>query len=236
MRCSSLAGVLFFIMVSTHAQFDWGVSVGTYTYDLRPGQDVQSFTAEGNGAPWSVGVWYRERPAGRIGLGLDAQWSRRSFHTNYGTGGLGGGTKHEAEVDIHLFHVAILPELRLDRNGRVLLRFGPQFGVGVAGQMSRAMQAWSILAPSADSVVLETAAQKDFRAGTRLFLGLGYRFGLCDRWSVAVDPYVAYGFTPITQEAPTLYTTDAGLKLSFGRSQLGRTLWQRVRAGAPLRD
>lgn len=228
-----LAGMLICLSASNFAQFDWGVTTGTFHFALHQGAGPEVFSAERNKLPMVLGLWYRERPMQRFGLGLELLWSRRSFHGDYAVRGSGDGAYHDVHVDLSMVHLGVMPELRLVPNGRFLLRLGPQFALGAGGSMHGVIRSWSSGQPVSGSPPFSASARSLYKADLRLVLGFGIRAALGPRWVCTLDPYASFGITPITDPGLRVTTSEVGLRLSIGRHHSGRTITQRIGGKRP---
>ncbi len=219
--------------VRISAQYEVGLSGGVFHAAMSTSRNSRGGGSFGPGdvMPYTVGVWYRERSAKRVGLGLGGQWTHRSFRADYTTGGLGYGSNYETAVNADFVHAYVGLEVRLDGKGRLNLRTGPQFGFFVGGNARGTYSGWSTLSPS-DS---ETFRQDDldYHGDVRWFLGFGFWSALHQRLSLSVDPYASVSITPMKEDDPRFMSIDFGLNVSVGLRMKRRTLWETVRAGAP---
>jgi hypothetical protein len=235
---SSLHRVWFLLLLvlplSASAQFQIGVSGGAFLYGFREGSDSRGFTAIKHGAPFSASVWYRERPKERTGFGAEIQYTKRSFQAEYFYGGLGGGTNFNLEVDLSMVHLTAGPEFVLDPEGYSFLRLGLQLGLAVGGVARGTSKSWSMGSQGYITDEVRASASRFFKPDARLQVGFGFEFVISDRWVGSVDPSYSYGIASMTKDqAPTLRTSEFGVRLSLGRRYSGRSIWQILRLGSP---
>lgn len=217
------------------AQYEVGVSGGVFISEMyTPTSANRPVTyAPGPSTPYAISAWYRERGEKRVGLGLGLQWTHRSFRADYFEGGLGGGTDYSATVNVNFIHLNIGPEVRLDRNGRLCFRTGPQFGFLVGGTSDGTKYSWSMGGPSSRSTFNDEEIRSTYRGDLRWLFGLGIWSALSQRFSLSLDPYASLGITSLHQDPTVMKSMDAGLKVSVGLRVQRRPFWESLRAGAP---
>ncbi len=223
----------FCVGATAHAQYELGASVGAYVYEMyTPRNSPHSGEyEEDRSIPFIASVWYRERSEKGVGLGLEVQWTRKAFHANYSDGGLGSGVQYTSDVRADFLHVNIVPEIRLDRKGRLMLRTGPQIGFLVGGTESGSYTSWSIVSGRSNGTINGGRFDKQYGGDGRWLLSFGFWTALNERFSLSLDPYVSLGISSIHDE-PTMKSIDGGLKVSLGLRIPQRTIWQCLRAGA----
>lgn len=216
------------------AQYDVGVSLGSYFSDMYVRDTRGTFdNAPGGLIPYTLTAWYRESGERMAGLGFEVQWTHRSFHAEYYTGGLGGGTTRNYEVQADFLHVSLYPTVRLDRNGRIRFLMGPQFGTLLSSNGSGSNYSWSMYGPTSEGTIDGSDARKWYVGDFRWLVGLSWWSSLGARYGISLDPYISFGMTPMHEHPISMKSTDAGLRVSVGFRIPRRTLWESFRAGAP---
>ena len=136
-RVLSLYAMAYGALVA--AQFDLGASIGVFQYDLRSKEsDGHAYArfSELSNPGLTASIFYRERSSAQLDLGVEIQYTRRSFTTTYSHGSLAGSVGASDNVELHLIHLTITPELRLNPTRTAVMRLGPQVGFLVAGSMT----------------------------------------------------------------------------------------------------
>lgn len=229
-----IAGFAWYGYGQVSAQYDVGVSGGVFhSHMYTPTSANRPVTyAPGTATPYVISAWYRERGERPVGLGLALQWTHRSFRADYTEGGLGAGTEYRSTVNADFIHLNIGPEIRLDRNGRLCFRTGPQFGFLVGGTSSGTSSGWDINGPHSNGAFNDEGLQATYKGDLRWMFGLGIWSALSKRFSLSFDPYASFGITSMHQAPTTMKSIDVGLKVSCGLLVLRRPLWESLRAGA----
>lgn len=168
---------VFLLAIGTgSAQYDVGVSLGAYGYEMRTGSRSRGGSGYGSAQalPIIASVWYRERGENWMRFGLEIQWTRKVFHANYSTGGLGFGTNYRSDIRIDLLHVNVLQEVRIDRSGQFLFRIGPQFGFLVGGSEAGSFVGWSMLSSGTSGTIGGERFHRHFKGDIRWLMSFGY--------------------------------------------------------------
>ncbi len=225
---SSLLTCTFFVGTCAVAQYEVGASVGVYRYSLdgrkSDGHEYASFSHVPATA-FTASLSYRERCASHTDLGVELQFTRKSFDARYSDGGIAGSDGTDAHVDLDLLHLNVALEVRLNSKGTAVVRFGPQVGFRVGGRMTG--YHWSIYPypnPSYRSWFVG-ATPSDFGGDLRFLFGLGFRSGT-GPWGVTFDPYCSTG-VGILLKSPGAKGTEFGVKIgcSLRREKTTLTQW-----------
>jgi hypothetical protein len=86
------------------------------------------------------GVTYKQRKDQAIHLSVNFDYLYRNFNADITSGGLGGSTSSDLEVDIHSLNLRVLPEMRVGKNIGFYFNIGPYFGVIVNSQKTESWE------------------------------------------------------------------------------------------------
>lgn len=210
-----------------HGQYVIGASVGGMLFELRSRSsgDPHSW-ANFDPAPgpfWTASIFYRERHFEHTNLGLELIYARKEFNTDYGGGGLGGGSSSEGFVKLDLLHIAIVPQVNLSKSGRSSIRFGVMNGFLLNGSITGRSSSWSIVTGSS-SAPLASGTASDFGGDLRLVFGMGFLFPLSGRTLFAFDPYFSPALGSLLKEEPRSKGMEWGLRMGLALRMPGTTI------------
>ena len=217
-------------------QYDIGLSAGVFDFEF-----LVAYSASHNRVGfsdlqepgYSASVFYRERGAKRVQLGLSLDYSRRSFHTYYAGGGLGSAYGADVDVTLDLFHLSIVPEMYIDPARNVTFRFGLQLGVGSIARVTG--NSWEWGPNAAGSKVLANSRSYDFNSDMRVLLGFGIRVPLQSKISICLDPYASAGITSIVAQSPRNHCMEWGVRLGVSLTSPRDGFWAKRRQRRALR-
>lgn len=211
------------------AQFDLGVSFGMFHESLRSkeseGHAYVRFSDLSNPGP-TASVFYRERSSDQLDLGVEVQYTRSVFTAIYSDGSVAGSVGASGEVELHLIHLTITPELRLNPSRTAVMRFGPQIGFLVDGSMTG--YAWNSFPYQGSRTELQNAPASDFKGDVRVLFGLGLRSSATARVAVSFDPYFSASITSLLRQDPGAFSSEYGIRIGLVRRCKGRTLTQLI--------
>lgn len=170
-----------------------------------------------------IAVFYRERIASHVDLGVECQYARRSFSIQYGGGSPAGSYRTSVDAALDLIHLSVTPEVRMDPAGNAVVRFGAMAGVLMGGQIHGERTSGGAVGFSKEELHGQQPA--DFIGDLRVLVGLGFRTSK-RTWAVSLDPFVTYGITSLLRNDPGLKTMEAGLKVGVCRRVERKTLSQ----------
>lgn len=195
------------------AQYELGASLGAYQYSIvERKEDHAQATFDQLATPsFNASLFYRERWGKVMNLGVELQFSRKSFDARYGDGGLGGSRGTIAHVDLDLMHLSITPEMRLGGGDNAVLRIGLQIGFKLGGSMTGS--SWVIYNGNERNSSYVGASPSDFKGDLRFLFGFGFRHRAVTPWGVTFDPYFSAAIGSILKDPPGAKGTEFGLKM-----------------------
>jgi len=226
---------LMLCVVSSAAQYDIGISGGVFSFQLnnKAKDRYRPTSFSTSQLPWSVSAWYRERGKKAVGLQVELQWMQKAFHTEFSSGGLGGGTNYSEDVVAQFVHFHIGPEVQIGQRKLFQFRTGPQIGILVGGTKSGTSESWSIIsAPTSGQVT--NVRLKDYQGDVRWLFSFGYQQGFGGRFRCSIDPYVSFGLTGIHAN-PHMALRDIGVRISGSVRVNRKPFWVSLRKGAPTK-
>ncbi|MBP6392260.1 MAG: hypothetical protein KA175_18035 [Flavobacteriales bacterium] len=178
-------------------QIDLGVELGGSAYRLKSGSHAygEGVFEPFPGPSFSAAAFYRELPEKGIGIGLEVCYTRLNFNASFTDGGLGSRSSYVSVVELDMFHVGIIPRIKMDHRGRFALRIGLMMG-WVDGREHGSYEGWSMISGSSYGSYDRSADQR-FKGDLRLVNGLDIRIP-CGKWAAFhFDPYASLGLTSL---------------------------------------
>lgn len=248
MNMRNLPRVISFWIVtgalSASAQYDIGISGGVFRFSMfwpkfnplnnLDERHVPSFS-ESNELPRTASVWYRERGKRPVGLQVEAQWTEKSFHVNYSTGGLGSGSDYSVDVVAHFLHFQIGPEFKFGKRKLFYFRTGHQFGFIISGSHSLTSNGWSIVSGYSDGVINNERFYKNYLGDLRWTNSLGCQLVEFGKVHVSFDTFFSLGLSSIHNGEPSMASNDIGIRISVAARVNKRSFCQLIGGAKPLK-
>jgi hypothetical protein len=173
----------------------------------------------------TASIFYRERARRGMSLGFSLDYVRREYHIKYGDGGLGFGRSGDLLIKADVLYISFLPEVKLDPQHMVTLRFGFQFGQGLGATKSGVESTWG-LGNGGYYSTRTTYERTSFRGGDDLRGLLSARLlAPCKKkGSVVVDLFVSSSFSSLLRKGVQPGSVDLGLRLGIALRADGRSL------------
>jgi hypothetical protein len=127
-----------FISTIACAQFDIGVSVGAFAFDIHPKRKfisyyTNAFSARHEFYP-TISISFNERrPTKRVNFTCSLDYAYKEFHAIWGDGGHGFGNGGESDLFLHMVYATIAPDILLGSAKQAAFRLGLQLGTAVIG-------------------------------------------------------------------------------------------------------
>lgn len=120
------------------AQFDIGVSVGAFAFNIHPKRNFVSYYTNAFSAshaffPTILISFNERRPTRRVDMTFSLDYAYKEFHGIWGDGGHGFGDGGESDLFLHMVYATVAPDLHLGSTQQAAFRVGLQFGTAVLG-------------------------------------------------------------------------------------------------------
>ena len=216
-------------------QIDLGVELGGSAYRLRSGSTAyhEGVFEPFPGPSFSAAAFYRELPEKGIGIGIELSYTRLNFNAAFRYGGLGSADDYASVVELDMFHVGIIPRIKMDHHGRFALRIGLMMG-WVDGREHGSHEGWSMISGSSYGTYDRPADQR-FKGDLRLVNGLDLRIP-CGKWAaIHIDPYASIGLTSLLK-IDIVRAADVGIRVGIAWASRGRTFGKVMRDDLARRE